>query len=81
MTTQMIIRIDDGLKLKAAQIAKSEGRNVSEVIRTLLEKYVLEKDFSSAVDQLWGKARRKMESKGFSKRDIEKVIREVRQNK
>ena len=81
MTTQMIIRIEDQLKLKAAQIAKTEGRTISEIIRTLLERYVYERDLSSAVDHLWGRARQKMESKGFSQKDIERVIEDVRREK
>ena len=81
MTTQMVIRIDENLKAKAAQIAKTEGRTISEVIRTLLEKYIFERDFASAVDKLWEKARQKMESKGFSQKDVERAICEVRQNK
>lgn len=81
MATQMIIRINDDLKMKAVQIAKNEGRSLSEVIRSLLEKYILEKNAASAFDTLWEKARQKMEQKGFTQNDVEKVIEEVRQKK
>ncbi|MBT8372061.1 MAG: ribbon-helix-helix domain-containing protein [Deltaproteobacteria bacterium] len=40
MTTQMIVRINPELKNKVYKLAKSEGKNVSEVVRELLENYM-----------------------------------------
>ena len=81
MTTQMVIRIDEELKARAAQIARMEGQSLSEVLRTLLERYVIEKDINVAFDRLWDKARTKMEGKGFTGKDVEKIIKQVRQDK
>jgi hypothetical protein len=35
MTTQMIVRIDPKLKTKVSNLAKAEGKRVSEVVREL----------------------------------------------
>ncbi len=53
MTTQMIVRIDPNLKSKVNNFAKAEGKNVSEVVRELLEDYVKSRDINSYVDDLW----------------------------
>ena len=37
MNTQMILRIDPELKSKVSNLAKAEGKRVSEVVRELLE--------------------------------------------
>ena len=39
MATQMIVRIDPNLKDKVSRLAQSEGKNLSELVRELLEKY------------------------------------------
>jgi antitoxin component of RelBE/YafQ-DinJ toxin-antitoxin module len=74
----MIIRIDETLKDNVARLAKTEGRTISEVIRALLEKYLADKDFPSTVNKVWNEARNKMEAKGYSEKDIERAIKEVR---
>lgn len=40
MNTQMIVRIDPDIKAKVNKFAGSEGKNVSQVVRELLEDYV-----------------------------------------
>ncbi|OQX63215.1 MAG: CopG family transcriptional regulator, partial [Desulfococcus sp. 4484_241] len=47
MTTQMIIRLDPGLKDKASNLAKKEGKSLSELVRELLEKYTKERDMGT----------------------------------
>jgi len=54
MTTQMIVRIDPDLKAKVNSFAKIEGKNVSEIVRELLEEYVKTRDIDSYIDNLWG---------------------------
>ena len=39
MATQMIIRVESSLKKKVSQLAKAEGKNLSQIVRELLEKY------------------------------------------
>jgi len=53
MTTQMIIRLDPGLKDKASKLAKKEGKSLSELVRELLEKYTKERDMGTYIDDLW----------------------------
>jgi predicted HicB family RNase H-like nuclease len=44
MTTQMIVRVEPGLKNEVAQLAKAEGKNLSELVRELLVKYTKERN-------------------------------------
>ncbi len=53
MATQMIIRIDPRLKEKISRLARSEGKNLSELVRELLEKYIKERDMGAYIDNLW----------------------------
>lgn len=78
MTTQMIIRIEPGLKEKVSKLAKKEGKNLSELVRELLEKYTKERDMSSYVDNLWDKIGKKLSEKNITPSDIENVIKQVR---
>ncbi len=55
MTAQMIIRIEPNLKDKVSMLAKSEGKNLSELVRGLLEKYTKERDMGAYIDNLWSK--------------------------
>jgi predicted DNA-binding protein len=78
MSTQMIVRIDPELKAKVNNLAKSEGKNVSEVVRELLEDYVKDRDIGLYIDDLWKRIGTKLESRGFGPKDISRIIQEVR---
>ena len=81
MTTQMIVRINPELKSKVYKLAKSEGKNVSEVVRELLEEYVRDRDIGTYIDDLWGRIGGKLEKSGYGPKDIERAIQEVRNKK
>lgn len=81
MTTQMIIRIDPTLKDRVSNFAKAEGKNVSEIVRELLEGYVKNRDIGSYIDDLWGRMGTKIKKQGFSADDIDSIIRKVRAEK
>jgi predicted DNA-binding protein len=81
MSTQMIVRIDPELKTKVSNLAKSEGKSISEVVRELLEDYVKDRDIGLYIDDLWKRISTKLTSRGFGPRDIKRVIQEVRTNK
>ncbi len=81
METQMIVRINPELKNKVSKLAKMEGRNISDVVRNLLEEYVRNRDISGYIDSLWKRISNKMESEGISKSDIESTISQVRMEK
>jgi predicted DNA-binding protein len=81
MSTQMIVRIDPELKAKVNNLAKTEGKNISEVVRELLEDYVKDRDIGLYIDDLWKRISTKLESRGFGPKDIKRVIQEVRTKK
>jgi predicted DNA-binding protein len=81
MSTQMIVRIDPELKTKVNNLAKTEGKNISEVVRELLEDYVKDRDIGLYIDDLWKRIGTKLESRGFGPKDIGRIIQEVRTKK
>jgi predicted DNA-binding protein len=81
MTTQMIIRIDPTLKNKVSDFAKAEGKNVSEIVRELLESYVKNRDISSYIDDLWSRIGSKIKNNGVGSDDIDSIIQKVRAEK
>lgn len=78
MTTQMIIRVESSLKDKVNKLAKSEGKNLSELVRELLENYTKERDMGNYIDDLWNSIGKKLSMNNVEESDIEDVIREVR---
>lgn len=78
MATQMIIRLESDLKNKVSQLAKAEGKNLSELVRELLEKYTKERDTSTYIDNLWDKIGQNLAQNNISESDIEKAIKDVR---
>jgi predicted DNA-binding protein len=81
MTTQMIVRIDPALKNKVSNFAKAEGKNVSEVVRELLESYVKNRDIGSYIDDLWSRIGTKVKKQGFGSDDLDLIIKKVRAEK
>ncbi len=78
MTTQMIIRVEPSLKNKVSQLAKSEGKNLSELVRELLEKYTKERDMGAYIDNLWNRIGQNLSPKNISEADIDEAIKQVR---
>jgi predicted DNA-binding protein len=81
MTSQMIVRLDPELKTKVNNLAKAEGKSVSEVVRELIEGYVRDRDISSYIDNLWERVGDKLATHRIRPRDVQRVIREVRARK
>lgn len=80
MSTQMIIRVEPSLKDKVSRLAKSEGKNLSELVRELLEKYTKERDMGAYIDNLWTKISRNLSEKNITKSDVAIAIKQVRSN-
>ncbi len=78
MATQMIIRVEPSLKNKVSQLAKAEGKNLSELVRELLEKYTKERDMGAYIDNLWDKIGQDFTQNDISEKNIEEAIRQVR---
>ncbi len=78
MSTQMVVRIKPELKNKVNNLAKAEGKSVSEVVRELLEDYVKNRDISLYIDDLWQRIGDKLISRKVGPREIQHAIQEVR---
>ncbi len=78
MATQMIVRIDPGLKDKVSRLAKAEGKNLSELVRDLLVNYTRERDMTATIDSLWERIGQDLSRNNVSEADIEETIRQVR---
>ena len=81
MTIQMIVRIDHALKTKVNNLAKAEGKSVSEVVRGLLEDYVKNRDIGLCVDDLWQRIGDRLKSRKVGPKEIKSAIRQVRAKK
>jgi len=78
MTTQMIVRINPELKNQVNNLAKAEGKSVSEVVRELLEDYVKNRDVGLYIDDLWQRIGDKLTSRKIGPKEINRAIKEVR---
>ena len=78
MATQMIVRVDPSLKDKVSRLAKSEGKNLSELVRELLEKYTKERDMGAYIDNLWDNIGKNLSKNNISESDIENMIKQTR---
>ncbi len=81
MTTQMIVRINPELKNKVNNLAKAEGKGLSEVVRALLEDYVKNRDIGLYIDDLWQRIGDKLISSKIKPQEIQRAIHEVRTRK
>lgn len=78
MTTQMIIRVDQGLKNKVSQLAKADGKNLSELVRELLQRYTRERNMSAYIDNLWDSIGNNLSETDVSEVDVSEAIKQVR---
>jgi hypothetical protein len=74
----MIVRVDSSLKSKASQLAKAEGKSLSELVRELLVNYTKERDMNAYIDGLWDRIGKGFTQKGILEKDIDRAIRQVR---
>ena len=81
MSDTMLIRLDPSLKSQVARLAKQEGKTATQVIRELLKRYVEERDISTFIDHVWDSTGKQMREAGFSVKDVEKAIKDVRRDK
>lgn len=81
MSSQMIIRIEEGLKEQVSQLAKMEGKSLSELVRSVLLQYTKERDVSTYIDGLWDRIGAELTENRVSESDIEEVIKRVRVEK
>jgi hypothetical protein len=77
----MIVRINPELKSKVNNLARAEGKSVSEVVRELLEDYVKNRDIGLYIDDLWQRIGGKLISRKVGPQEIQRAIQEVRAKK
>ena len=78
MSSQMIIRMDEGLKEQVSQLARIEGKSLSELVRSVLLQYTKERDMSTYIDGLWDRIGERLTENQVSEADVEEAIRQVR---
>jgi len=77
-TTQLIIRLDERVKVSFFKLAKADGKNSSLVIRELIESYIQERSMDKYIDDLWKRVGRKLNRKAIKQKEIVKAIRDIR---
>ncbi len=78
MDEKLIIRIDKNLKDDFGKLARIEGKTTSDKVRELMADFISENDFSKIVDDLWARISEKIAGKGFTEKNINDVIKDVR---
>lgn len=78
MTTRLIIRINEKLKDRLNKLARSEGKTTSEIVRTLIEEHIKERNIGAYIDDLWDRIGRKLKSKGVTPATIDRAIKASR---
>jgi predicted DNA-binding protein len=78
MTSQLIVRLDSGLKEKVQRFAQAEGKTISQVIRELVETYVEDRDPEAFIGDLWDRIGRQMADRGLGAEDVDRAIQDVR---
>ncbi len=80
MGDQILIRMDPALKAQLARAAKMEGKTSSEVIRTLVEDYLRQRDVGAYVDSLWERIGKDFKAKKLTAKDISAAIKASRKS-
>jgi len=81
MSTQILIRIDEDTKRKIQKIARSEQKSLSQKIREIIGSYVEEHDIEKSISSLWKEIGNSLKDSGYSAKDVERMVREVRSRK
>lgn len=78
MKTQLNVRLDEALKQRLDELARTEGKNSSEVVRELIAGYVKDRDLPAYVDDLWERVGQKLKEKGYERGDVDAAVQSVR---
>ena len=76
---QLTVRIDEDLKGHLQELARREGKSTSDVVRSLVQRYVQDRDRGAALQALWEQMRQRAEEAGASPKDVETAIESVRE--
>ena len=75
----LTVRIDDDLKGHLQNLARQEGESTSDVVRSLIKRYVRDRDRGAALRALWDQMQQNADEAGATPEDVEKAIRAVRE--
>jgi predicted DNA-binding protein len=78
MTTQIIVRLDERRRQELNRLSRAEGKATSQVVRELIDGFIMEHDISGYIDGLWERIGDSLSRKGYSRKDVPRVIRESR---
>jgi len=78
MEQQLIVRLEEELKDKLSRLSRAEGKSTSQVVRELIEQYIVERDFSGYAAGLWQRIGAELNASGSTVADVPKAIRAVR---
>ena len=78
MVSQVLIRVDKGLKDKFQRLSRTEQKSVNEKVRELMEEYVREHDIEAAMRSLWDEIGLSLRKKGYKVSDVGKMVKKVR---
>ncbi len=78
MSTSLIVRMDKEKKERFDRIARRRGKSSSEVIRELVDGYIERHDMRGYLKTLWDDIGADLKEKGYTVKDVDRVIKEVR---
>lgn len=78
MGDQILIRMDPALKEQLMRVAKMEGKTSSEVVRSLIQDYLKQRDIGSYVDSLWERIGKDLKGRKLGEKDVTAAIKTVR---
>lgn len=76
---QLTVRINEDLKGHLQALARREGKSTSDVVRSLVQRYVQDRDRGAALQALWEQMRQRAEEAGAGRKDVEAAVESVRE--
>ena len=76
---QLTVRIDEDLKGHLQNLARQEGKSTSDIVRSLVERYVRDRDRGAALRALWNRMQQNAEETGAGPEDVDQAIQAVRE--
>lgn len=78
MGDQILIRMDPALKQQLSKAARMEGKTSSEVIRTLVEDYLRQRDVGAYIDSLWDRFGKDFKARKLTAGDVTAAVKASR---
>jgi len=76
---QLTVRIDDDLKDHLQALARREGTSTSDVVRSLVQRYVQDRDRGAALRALWNQMQQNAEEAASGPEDVDEALQTVRE--